>query len=348
MNQMIRELKRDYLWHLLFWGGYLLIKIVVVEFFRDDFYSMAMAEVISMPLKIAAGYTLIYLLAPKYLLKGRYLAFSISMIVYVIVFAFFRRLTDVYLVYPIVVLYPDQLEFWNIGAMFRNLIYVYPVVGLGSAIYFVIHWAINYQKSQELEKEKLAVELKMLKGQINPHFLFNSINNIYALALEKSDKTPDALLGLSELLHSMLYECSGDKIILEKEVQLIHNYLNLEKLRYGEKVDVFFKVEGNTKEFEISPLLLVPLVENSFKHGVSESIDKCWVKIDMTVKQKQLSFVIENSKVKRVSGEADRRQHGIGLDNLKKRLELEYSNQYQLKIEEDDDMFNVKLELSND
>ena len=96
MDHMIRELKRDYLWHLLFWGGYLLIKIVVVEFFRDDFVSLALAEIISMPLKIAAAYTLIYYLAPKFLLKKRYLAFSVSLVLYVIVFAFLRRLTDVF------------------------------------------------------------------------------------------------------------------------------------------------------------------------------------------------------------------------------------------------------------
>ena len=223
------------------------------------------------------------------------------------------------------------------GAMFRNLIYVYPVVGLGSAIYFVIHWAINFQRSQELEKEKLAVELKMLKSQVNPHFLFNSINNIYALALEKSDKTPDALLKLSELLHSMLYECSGNKIILEKEVHLIHNYLNLEKLRYSKKVDIFFKVSGETKNFEISPLLLVPLVENSFKHGVSESIDKCWVKIDMEVVNNKLIFKIENSKVKRINGEVASTEYGIGLENLQKRLKLEYLDHHELQIDDSEE-----------
>lgn len=347
MNQMIRELKRDYLWHLLFWGGYLLLKIFVVEFFREDFFSLAIAETISMPVKMAAAYILIYWLIPKYLLKRKYLLFVLNVSLSIIAVAFTRRIIDIYLIYPFIILYPDELRLWNILGMFRNLIFIYPVVGLGSAIYFVTHWVRNYHHTQELEKEKLAVELKMLKGQINPHFLFNSINNIYALALEKSDKTPDALLKLSELLHSMLYECSANKIILEKEVQLIHNYLNLEKLRYGDKVDIFFKVSGETKGFEISPLLLVPLVENSFKHGVSESIDKCWVKIDMEVVEQKLIFKIENSKVKRINGEVVETDHGIGLVNLKKRLELEYPNRSAMRIENNDEAYSVKLELSN-
>ena len=345
---MIRELKRDYPWHILFWGGYLLIKIVVVEFFRDDFVSLALAEIISLPLKIAAGYTLIYFLAPRYLLKKKYLAFSIGLVIYVCLFAFLRRLTDVFLVYPIVILYPDQTDFWNIGAMFRNLIYVYPVVGLGSAIYFVIHWAINFQRSQELEKQKLEAELKMLKSQINPHFLFNSINNIYALALEKSSKTPDALLKLSELLHSMLYECAGDKIALEKEVQLIHSYLNLEKLRYGDKVDIFFKVRGDTDNFQISPLLLVPLVENSFKHGVSESIDTCWVNLDLEVTNDELIFHVKNSKVQNINGKVSTEKHGIGLDNLSKRLSLEYRDGSELTTQENEESFEVRLKLSHE
>lgn len=347
MERMLSELRRDYPWHILFWGGYLLIKMGVVEYFRTDFAATALAETISLPLKIAAAYLLIYWLVPYYLLTRKYLKFILYVLLSITIVAFIRRVTDVFLIYPFIILYPDDVEFWNVLNMFRNLIYIYPVVGLGSAIYFVAHWVRNYHRNQELEKEKLAIELKMLKGQVNPHFLFNSINNIYALALEKSDKTPDALLKLSELLHSMLYECSGDKVALEKEVKLIHNYLDLEKLRYGDKVDIFFKVTGETEQFQISPLLLVPLVENSFKHGVSESIDKCWVNIDLNLKQDELAFGINNSKVKQLNGAQQHETGGIGLMNLKKRLALEYPNKYKFTIEENEDEFNVNLIIQN-
>ncbi|MEQ9425738.1 MAG: sensor histidine kinase [Cyclobacteriaceae bacterium] len=297
---MINELRKDYPWHLLFWGSYFILKVAVVEFFRVDYWTTVAAVLISLPLKIVAAYLLILFLVPEYLLKRKYVKFIGLTILSIVVVAFTRRVMDIYIVYPISVLYADNGPFWSLN-MFRNLIYIYPVVGLGSAMYFVAHWVRNFHHSQELEKQKLEAELKMLKNQINPHFLFNTINNIYSLALERSEKTPDALLKLSELLHAMLYDCSGDKIILEKEVQLIHNYLNLEKLRYGDRVDIQFGVIGDTN-FKVSPLLLIPLVENAFKHGVSESIEESWVRIDLKVGDDQIVMAVENSKVESING----------------------------------------------
>ncbi|WP_431217959.1 sensor histidine kinase [Puia sp. P3] len=153
----------------------------------------------------------------------------------------------------------------------------------------------------------------MLKAQVHPHFLFNTLNNIYSFSLDRSPKTPELILKLSSLLSYMLYDCKAEEVRLEKEVEIMKNYIGLEKERYGDKIEISWTVEGNISEYFISPLLMLPFLENAFKHGASEQIEKPWMGVDLSVANNILKFKITNSKNEYVPHS----NHGIGIDNVK-------------------------------
>lgn len=205
---------------------------------------------------------------------------------------------------------------------------MYVVVFLGVAVKLVNQYNSNQVEIQKLKKEKVEAELKFLKAQLHPHFLFNTLNNLYALTLEKSDKAAGVVLKLSELLDYVLYECNANLVPLEKEIKQIENYIELEKLRFGSRPDVkFIRTELSTKKM-IPPMLLMTLVENSFKHGVSKSMSKSWVHLNLEEKNDQLIFRVSNSKPK-LNNSKPEISGGVGLQNLENRLKLIYKENFK-------------------
>lgn len=180
------------------------------------------------------------------------------------------------------------------------------------------------QVTQQLLLEKKEAELNYLKAQTNPHFLFNTLNNIYSLARDKSDLAPESVLRLSKILRYMLYETSGDFISMEKELKIIDDYIALEKLRYDESLHITFKKDIEDLNLGIPPLLLLPLIENAFKHGVAESRDHPYIDMELSVQLQQLNFMIRNS-AEPLSGQAEVREN-IGLSNLRRQLTLLYTD----------------------
>src|SRR4029077_7996222 len=171
---------------------------------------------------------------------------------------------------------------------------------VGSIFFFgTIRHVYNYvklrQAAQQLRIEKQAAELNYVRSQTNPHFLFNTLNNIYSLARDKSDLAPESILRLSKILRFMLYETSGEYIAIEQELKIISDYIALEKLRYDESLHINFNYDIEDMKQAIPPLLLIPLVENAFKHGVSETRDRPFVDIHLSVNKRQLAFVVKNS-----------------------------------------------------
>ncbi|MBP7184136.1 MAG: histidine kinase [Saprospiraceae bacterium] len=210
---------------------------------------------------------------------------------------------------------------------------------------FISDWR-NYDiERQDLEHKNTQTELSFLKSQINPHFLFNTLNNLYALTLKKSDKAPEIVLKLSEMMRYMLYECNEKKVMLSKEIYYLKNYLDLEKLRISQNVDVHFEENGVMDHHEIAPLLFIPFIENSFKHGVTNFIDEGYVYMLIEVKNDVLYFTLENSKTSIPNQNLSKHSGGIGLKNVKRRLELLYANRHILKIENTPDCYKVNLEL---
>jgi two-component system, LytTR family, sensor histidine kinase AlgZ len=191
------------------------------------------------------------------------------------------------------------------------------------------------------QKEKLTAELQLLKAQVHPYFLFNTLNNIYSFSLDQSPKTPGLILKLSSLLSYMLYDCNAEQVRLEKEIEVMKNYIDLEKERCDNKLEISWSVEGNVRDQFISPLLMMPFLENAFKHGVSEQIENPWLSIDISVKSDILRCKIANSK----NEFAPPCEIGIGITNVKKRLEVLYPGKYELKISDEGNFFVISLML---
>ena len=221
------------------------------------------------------------------------------------------------------------------------------VVSFVTAIKITADWLQENNKFHNLEKRQLTTELKFLRSQVSPHFFFNTLNNIYSLTLEKSDKAPEVVLKLSELMRYLLYATKKPKQDLKNEIECIQNYIDLERIRFDDSLEVNMQISGNLENKKISPMLLIPLIENCFKHGASQNIGRMYIDVDIKVEGNDLFFNVSNtipkkSKKSKVTNEGG----GIGLLNVKKRLELGYDkNDYDLNIFEQDSKFYVELKL---
>src|SRR6056297_1770023 len=228
------------------------------------------------------------------------------------------------------------------------------IIGVISTVVKIIwNWLGDLRRMRELEKENLQSELKFLRSQINPHFLFNTLNSLYALTLKKSDLAPEMLIRLSEIMRYMLYDCNEPKVLLEKEVKFMGNYVELERLRYGEDVIIKFNLEGEIQDQKIAPLLFIPFFENAFKHGLSNRIGQGWISISFLFQEEMVTLLIENSVpeekdqhmwVQKSKSKSD--SSGIGLENIKRRLNLLYPDEHTLDIEKSPKQFKITLTIN--
>ena len=221
-------------------------------------------------------------------------------------------------------------------------------VAITMSLKLVKHWYEKERLTKELEKLNTETELKYLKSQINPHFLFNSLNSVYALALQKSDQAPDLILKLSDILRYILYDGSEKKVSLAQEIKYLKSYLELEKVRHGDRMELSMEIAGDIEAHEIAPMLLIPFVENSFKHGLGKNMAKGFVRVLVEASDGDLHFEITNSKPKNgseVSSEKDYKG-GIGLINVRRRLRLLYPKKHALEINENENEFIVSLNIN--
>jgi len=220
--------------------------------------------------------------------------------------------------------------------------------GIPSLIFFgVLRHIYDYRKlkevTQRLRIEKQEAELNYLKSQTNPHFLFNTLNNIYSLARDKSDLAPESILRLSQILRFMLYETGGAYIAIEQELKIISDYIALEKLRYDDSLHVNFNYNIEDMKQALPPLLLIPLVENAFKHGVSETRNHPFVDIHLSVNKRQMAFLVKNS-TEAFFGELIVKEN-IGLSNLRRQLELLYTD-FNLSVQQGESVFTATLNIN--
>jgi LytS/YehU family sensor histidine kinase len=208
---------------------------------------------------------------------------------------------------------------------------------------FAVDWFELEGKRKELENEKLLSELNFLKAQINPHFLFNTLNNLYYLAYTKSENTTEVIAKLSQMMRYMIYESNYSKVPLNKEIEYMDNYISLERLRLNDQIPIKFEVKGNTENIWITPLIFITFLENAFKHGVSNDNPKAWVNISIELKDGQCIYIVENSKSPDKKDVSEK--SGIGLQNVQRRLELSYPEKHELTFEEKEDRYRVKLNL---
>lgn len=342
LPEILKNSKVRVLTHIIFW----IVVLIYYTFFfghQQGFYMITFKFVILlMPVTIGTTYFFNYYLIPHYLLKNkikRFILFS----AYTLIFSFW--ITSLIFLPTITLIGPGPDTFdKSLIDLYFVIVGLYSVSLLAILIKLLKFWYEQQNSAIQLLKEKTEAELAMLKGQINPHFLFNTLNNIYSLALKKSDLTADAIVKLSEMLDYLLYECNAEMVDVKKEIKLIQNYIYLQKIRYGERLDIQFNAE-DTSDQKIPPMIIMPFIENSFKHGAGNQSNKVWIKINLRGEGKNLEFQIQNSKSLQKKPDKKPVPGGIGLENVKKRLRLLYQNDYSLDIDDLSDTFNVKLSI---
>ena len=211
-------------------------------------------------------------------------------------------------------------------------------------ISFILAWYLSQKQKAELINQNQASELALLRSQINPHFLFNTLNNIYSLVYKKSENAPEAVMKLSSIMRYMLYDAVEDKVPLEKEIDYLKSFIELQELRLMNKNFVRFEIHGQVEGCIISPMVLIPFIENAFKHG-NKQVKSPGIEVELTIIEKLIIFSVSNylSKSDSEKDEAG----GIGVHNINRRLELIYPGKHRLEIKKTDDMFHIKLEIDN-
>jgi two-component system, LytTR family, sensor kinase len=330
---------KRFLLHLLFWLTYFVWGVYVMGSYDGNFSRSFLADVSQLPIKVASTYFIMYYLLPNYLATRQYKQLLFLLFLLIVVSSLIFRFTIYKVIQPYY--YPDsEFHFWNFGKMLWGTFEIFSIAAIAVSIKLFKQKYASIEREQALQKEKLQAELSFLKAQINPHFLFNTLNNIYGLSLKNSPQTSDAILKLSELLQFMVHDGAAEKIKLTDEINMLKDYIELEKLRYGDRLKVNLEIDLDNENESIAPLLLIPFVENSFKHGASQSRFNSSISIVLKVKEGVLTFRVSNSKETQ-SENTD----GIGLKNIRRQLELIYGKYHQLKILNLDDTFIINLTL---
>lgn len=282
-------------------------------------------------------------LIPKFLSQKNFMTYCLLLLAMVAVFTPIKVLL-LYITYDEV----DPREFLIMNQQYIFLL-LFMIAGGSTVIKIISDWQRHQRDRKDLETQRMQSEIKFLKSQINPHFLFNTLNSLYALTLKKSDKAPEIVIKLSEMMRYMLYECNERRVPLMKEVNYIQNYLDLEKLRQSGHSDIQFKVEGQVTDQTIAPLIFIPFLENSFKHGLNHQLGDGYVHVVMKVLDNKLLLRILNSKPVQKPLPPEKANGGIGLANVQRRLNLLYPNQYRLDIQdsEKEHIVELSLDLSN-
>ncbi len=333
--------------HLLFWIGVWFFFYYFFSYNSSDRGYVIWFASLLLPLTIAVTYFSVYFLIPKYLLPRRYGRFAL--------FGFYTLLASSYfiviIIYGVLIIY-KKFDATNLPPMVKNfffiLILVYLVVGLVSFV-MILNRSFKTEKSnRELQNKMLSAqlhfkeqELYYLKKQIHPHFLFNTLNTIYGLALKQSEHTPEIILKLSNLLDYILYQVDKPRVSLTEEVAHIREYIELEKIRFQDTLKFGFSSNEIDGDIQVAPMLLMPFVENAFKHGALKN-GYLEIQIDIKAENQSLDFFIKNS----VSpSQVEDGNNGIGLENFRKRLDLNYSGKYELEAKLSDEWYHARLKI---
>jgi sensor histidine kinase YesM len=335
--------------HILFWAGVWFLFFYFFNYNSTDRGYVIWFSSLLLPLTAAITYFSVYYLIPKYLFSkeyGRFLLFSFYMLS---ASAYFIVL----MIYGVLIFY-KKFDASQIPPMVKNfftiLILVYLVVGLVSFITMLNRSFDIERRNRDLRNKMLDAQLQIkeqellyLKRQIHPHFLFNTLNTIYGFALKKSSHTPDIILKLSNLLDYILYQVDKPLVSLSEEVYHIREYIELEQIRFRDTLKVTFQTAEIDDKIQVAPMLLIPFVENAFKHGGLQE-GQMVIRINMEADQKELKFLIENTVP---PAENEKSENGIGMENLRKRLELIYKGNYHLRYGLSGGWYRAELHITN-
>jgi hypothetical protein len=236
---------------------------------------------------------------------------------------------------------PGAHYFYSQKFMVQIVVGTIFIVVFVALLKFLEDWFELEAKKKALENEKLNAELRFLKAQINPHFLFNTLNNLYALAFNQSPQTTEVIAKLSQMMRYMIYDSNHPKVPLSKEIEYMENYISLEKLRLNQQIPIDLTIEGDPTPHQIVPLILIAFLENAFKHGISNNATQAWIQVRVHMQANKLVYSIKNSKKAGNTAE----HSGFGLQNVRRRLDLSYPDQYTLDIHDEPDQYTVQLSI---
>ncbi|MEO0333457.1 MAG: histidine kinase [Bacteroidota bacterium] len=333
---------KTFLRHTLLWISVYVIYTYMMSLY-DDLSHHLVSNLVNVPLFMVAYYLLKYVQIPYLYDKDRIGLFVVSLLISSLVIGFVCRINGI-LWMDEYFGHEEETPFFTLGGyLLKTVRYYTPAMAL-------LAWESHQDRRKErerlqlLEKEKIANELKFLKAQINPHFLFNTLNNLYSYVVNQSPRAPHMIIQLSGILDYVLYKSQNKEVLLSDEVKTIEHFLKLEQIRYGKRLCVNFKTEGNMSVL-VSPLILLSIVENAFKHGASGDIDSPKIEIEIAEKNATVFCKASNTKSQYPGGINDAYKEGIGLTNIKRQLNLVYPNQHELLIDDLECSFSVALSI---
>ncbi len=333
----MKELKR----HAPFWILIYIVWTYIKSNSGEHLETFLIINLFNVAVYMTAYYSLMYVYIPFYFRTEKYVFFTISLILTSILLYLFMQVNDI--------IWFHKLGEWEVEAISLNQ-YLRRVIQYYSPAMILLAWeshmnSINEQKRiQELENEQLTTELKFLKAQLNPHFLFNTLNNLYAQVITESGKAPGMILQLSGIFDYVLYKSQKKTVPLTEEIDIIEHFLALEKIRYGDRLEVKLDAAGDLS-VPISPLLFLSLVENAFKHGVRKDIEKAIVKIEINEKNDEVLCRVWNTKSNSHKAKREGHRDGLGLSNIRRQLAITYPNTHSIQIEETEKSYCVEVSI---
>jgi sensor histidine kinase YesM len=332
--------------HILFWIAYIFFFFFQAALFKEhpDYLANLGSLTLTATIDIAASYFTVYFLLPKFLFTKKYIQFGIYFLISAVAAIILQRVLLYYISYP--VFYPEYLDkagkFWQINP-FYTFFNIYTVVGLFASIKLLKYWYQNQQLKAELEDKNKTSELALLRSQLNPHFLFNTLNNIDSLIITNPEKASDAIIKLSDIMRFMLYDTTTDEVPLDKEVNYLKSYISLQGMRMKDSDFVSVTLEGNCHGKTIAPMLFIPFVENAFKHG-QKNVKSPGIEIKLSCLLDSINFEVINCVDESRQMNKDETS-GIGLINTKRRLELLYPDKHELNITRENGYYRSNLRI---
>ncbi len=338
MKPLINYKEHPIPFHIAFWVGYFLVGLSI--FLGAYPWQQAVQRVsIGMFFHAFLIYVNVYWAFPRFFREGFYIGHYLILASLVLITSWLRVKLDIYLKIPNEFV---NLEYGTLSHYGTKILAGALILSFSSSFRYLEDYLERVQLEQELKNYKLEAELKLLKAQINPHFLFNSLNNIYSMAVTNTRETAPMILKLSEMMRYMLYESNEERVQLTKEIGYLNNYIALQQLKTERPQSIVLDIEGHVEGVTIAPMLLIPFWENSIKHGNVHHSPDAWVRGRIAVQTNLLVFELRNTMG--VGGSKDV-VGGIGLVNVHKRLKMLYKDQYKLDIEETENLFSVHLEI---
>ncbi len=340
-------LQKRLVYHAIFWLALYVFNIVYLAHIINYTYAFY-SYTIRLPFLILFSYCHIHFFLPRFLLNKQYTTYFLTLLVSVPIMAILiQAIFDSLYTFQYCPLDYAHKAVFNAPNTVEKMVSIVMIMGLTTGIKLSKDWINHKQKIEDIEKQNLKNELDFLKTQIQPHFFFNTLNNLYSLTIKKSDLAPEIVLKLSDLMGYMLYECDAQKISLMKEITHIQNYLDLEALRFGKRLEINFELSGQLENYYIAPLVLLPFIENSFKHGVANQLSQIHINLALKIQDQTLIFEIENPKSTMELEQCQKNKiyNGLGLKNVNRRLELLYGDKYSLTIKDGEETYKVILQI---